>query len=79
MSQNFEIVSLYGVSCYEQDGTAYLRLEDVARGLGFTEVAASGNVCVKWTRVRKYLHDLGIDTMEIFQAISLKIFFIDWQ
>ena len=62
MSQNFEIVSLYGVSCYEQDGTAYLRLEDVARGLGFTEVAASGNVCVKWTRVRKYLHDLGIDT-----------------
>lgn len=62
MSQNFEIVSLYGVSCYEQDGTAYLRLEDIARGLGFTEVAASGNVCVKWTRVRKYLHDLGIDT-----------------
>ena len=39
MSQNFEIVNLYGVSCYEQDGTAYLRLEDVARGLGFTRIA----------------------------------------
>ena len=55
-------VLISGVSCYEQDGTAYLRLEDVARGLGFTEVAASGNTCIKWTRVRKYLDDLGVDT-----------------
>lgn len=34
----------------------------MARGLGFTETAASGNECVKWTRVRKYLESLGIDT-----------------
>lgn len=62
MNNNFSPVLISGVSCYEQNGTAYLKLEDVARGLGFTEVAASGNTCIKWTRVRKYLDDLGIDT-----------------
>lgn len=56
------ILNINGVECFEKDGTAYLKLETVARGLGFTEVAASGNECVKWTRVRKYLADLGIDT-----------------
>ena len=56
------ILNINGVECYEKEGTAYLKLETVARGLGFTEVAASGNECVKWTRVRKYLADLGIDT-----------------
>lgn len=57
-----EIQLIEGVSCYEENGVAYIRLEDAARGLGFTEIAASGNECVKWTRVRKYLADLGIDT-----------------
>jgi prophage antirepressor-like protein len=61
MSQKFEIVNLYGVSCYEQDGTAYLRLEDVARGLGFVKKADSGNIVVNWTRVRQYLSDLGVE------------------
>lgn len=31
------IITIESVSCYEQDGTAYLKLEDVARGLGFTQ------------------------------------------
>ena len=57
-----EIQLIEGVSCYEENGVAYIRLEDAARGLGFTEIAASGNECVKWTRVRKYLADFGIDT-----------------
>ena len=57
---NLQIIS--GVSCYEEKGTAYLRLEDVARGLGFTETAASGNECVKWSRVKRYLATLGVDT-----------------
>jgi len=30
------IESISGVECYEKDGTAYLKLENVARGLGFT-------------------------------------------
>lgn len=54
------IISISGVECYEKDGTAYLKLETVARGLGFTETAASGNECVRWRTVRKYLEDLGI-------------------
>ncbi len=38
-----EIKSICGVECYEKDGTAYLKLETVARGLGFTQIAKSGN------------------------------------
>lgn len=57
-----ELQVINGVSCYEENGTAYLRLEDVARGLGFTEIAASGNECVRWRTVRKYLSELGIAT-----------------
>ena len=61
-TNNLTPVLISGVSCYEHDGTAYLKLEDVARGLGFTEVAASGNECIRWRTVRKYLEDLGIAT-----------------
>ena len=58
--KNLTPVLISGVSCYEQDGTAYLKLEDVARGLGFTKKADSGNEVVNWTRVRQYLADLGV-------------------
>lgn len=61
-NENLTPVLISGVSCYEQDGTAYLRLEDVARGLGFTTVATSGNEVVRWARVDKYLADLGFAT-----------------
>lgn len=57
-----EIMTISGVSCYEKDGTAYLNLEAVARGLGFTQKAASGNEVVRWERVRKYLAELGVPT-----------------
>lgn len=57
-----KILNISGVECYEVDGTAYLKLETVARGLGFTEVAASGNECVRWRTVKKYLADLGVAT-----------------
>ena len=59
---NNQILNISGVECYEQNGVAYLKLDTVARGLGFTEIATSGNECVKWTRVRKYLADFGVDT-----------------
>lgn len=39
-----------------------LNLEDVARGLGFTQVAKSGNTVVRWERVRGYLLEYGIPT-----------------
>lgn len=57
-----EIMTIQGIPCYEKEGTAYLNLETVARGLGFTETAASGNECVRWRTVKKYLEDLGIAT-----------------
>ena len=54
-----EIINISGVDCYEKDGTAYLKLETVARGLGFTTVATSGNEVVRWARVSKYLEEIG--------------------
>lgn len=57
-----EIMNISGVDCYEKDGTAYLNLEAVARGLGFTQIAASGNEVVRWERVRKYLTELRVPT-----------------
>lgn len=50
--------NICGVDCYEQNGVAYLRLENAARGLGFTTVAASGNEVVRWNTVYNYLTDL---------------------
>lgn len=55
-----EIMNISGIECYEKDGTAYLKLETVARGLGFTTVATSGNEVVRWNTVYKYLNDLGV-------------------
>lgn len=36
MNNDISPVLISGVACYERDGTAYLRLEDVARGRGTT-------------------------------------------
>ena len=54
-----EIMNISGVSCYEQNGTVWLHLEQVARGLGFTRIADSGNEVVRWDRVNKYLSEIG--------------------
>lgn len=32
-----DIINIQGVECFEKDGVAYLKLETVARGLGFTK------------------------------------------
>ena len=53
------VVVFGGVRGYEQDGVAFLHIEDVARGLGFTYSAASGNEVVRWNRVEEYLNTLG--------------------
>lgn len=57
-----EILNIDGIECYEENGTAYLKLEAVARGLGFTTVATSGNEVVRWNTVHKYLCDLSVAT-----------------
>ncbi|MCM1441883.1 MAG: transporter [Roseburia sp.] len=60
--EELKVLNIDGVDCYEKDGTVYLKLETVARGLGFTQIAASGNEVVRWERVRKYLEELGVPT-----------------
>lgn len=55
---NNQIINISGVSCYEKDGTAYLSLEAVARGLGFTQTK-NGVEYVRWETVDKYLSELG--------------------
>lgn len=56
-----EIVIIGGVSCYEENGVAYLNLEAVAKGLGFTD--KKGDVeYVRWSRVDGYLKELNFAT-----------------
>lgn len=57
-----DIITIQNVRGYEKDGTAYLNTEDTARGLGFTTVATSGNIVVRWNTVHKYLTDFGVAT-----------------
>lgn len=56
-----EILNINNVHGYldKETGTAYLNAEDVARGFGFTQVAKSGNVVVRWERVNRYLNEFG--------------------
>ena len=60
-----EVITIGGVDCYEKDGTAYLKLEAVARGLGFTttqNVGGTEYVNVRWKRVEEYLEEIGFAT-----------------
>lgn len=60
MENKLQITNISGVQCYEKDGVAYLDLEAVAKGLGITKKANSGNEVVHWTRLREYLADFGV-------------------
>lgn len=53
-----EIMNIQGIDCYEKEGTAYLKLEAVARGLGFTQ-DKNGVEYVRWETVNGYLRELG--------------------
>ena len=57
-----EIMNINGIDCYEKEGTAYLKLEAVARGLGFTQ-EKNGVEYVKWERVNSYLSELGFSPL----------------
>ena len=54
-----DIMNIQGIECYEKDGTAYLNLEAVARGLGFTQ-EKNGVEYVRWETVNGYLSELQI-------------------
>ena len=54
-----EIIAIKGVSGYtDKDGTAWLNLENVARGLGFTQTK-NGIEYVRWETVNTYLDGFG--------------------
>ena len=55
------ICCIEGVECYEKNGTVFLKLEAVARGLGFTDIK-DGAEYVRWARVDKYLAELNFAT-----------------
>lgn len=56
------VATIQGVRGYtDAEGTAHLNIEDVARGLGFTETK-DGVEYVKWRRVNRYLQELGFST-----------------
>lgn len=60
-----QIINIDGVECYEKDGTAYLKLETVARGLGFTttqNISGKEYTNVRWNRVDEYLNEIGFAT-----------------
>lgn len=69
------IITIKGIECYEKDGTAYLKLETVARGLGFTRIADSGNEVIRWERVEGYLRDLGVPTCGHDDFIPESVFY----
>lgn len=58
-----DLVTIHGVTGYlDENGTAHLKLEDVARGLGFTQHQnKAGRVyeSIRWERVSAYLTELG--------------------
>lgn len=70
-----KIETVQNVPCYEKDGVAYLSLEAVARGLGFTRIAESGNTVIRWERVEGYLKDLGVPTCGHDDFIPENIFY----
>lgn len=60
-----QIVNIDGIECYEKDGVAYLKLETVARGLGFTttqNISGKEYTNVRWNRVDEYLKEIGFAT-----------------
>ncbi len=56
-----EVMNINGVDCYEKDGTAYLKLETVVKGLGFTQ-QKNGIEYVRWERVEQYLNEWNFPT-----------------
>lgn len=58
---NLQVINVSGIDGYEKDGVVYLKLETVARGLGFVDTK-DGVEYVRWARVDKYLAELNFAT-----------------
>ena len=58
------IMNIQGIECYEKDGWAYLKLEAVARGLGFTKTENKNGTeytTIRWERVFGFLDEISFD------------------
>ena len=53
-----QIINIQGIDCYEKDGSAYLKLETVARGLGFVDYK-NGVEYIRWNYVFSILNKLN--------------------
>lgn len=59
-----DIMNIGGIECFEKDGTAYLKLETVAWGLGFTKSEVKNGkeyATIRWERVFGFLKEIGFD------------------
>lgn len=59
------IMNIQGIDCYELNGVAYLKLEAVARGLGFVvtqSINGKQYENIRWSRVDGYLAELNFTT-----------------
>lgn len=56
-TDDLQILTIEGVDCYEKDGVVYLKLDAVARGLGFTYVR-DGVEYIRWERINEYLYGI---------------------
>lgn len=59
-----DIITISGIECYEKNGVVYLKLDTVARGLGFIKTETKKGVeyeSVRWDRIGKYLEEFGFD------------------
>jgi prophage antirepressor-like protein len=54
-----DLITISGVAGYlDENGMVFLKLEDVARGLGFTD-NSKGTEYVRWNTITSYLKDIG--------------------
>ncbi len=70
-----EIVTINNVRGYiDKKGTAWLNLEDVARGLGFTQIKNKKEY-IRWERVIQYLKEMAFPTCGENDYIPENIFY----
>ena len=71
-----DLITVSGVRGYiDENGTAHLHQEDVARGLGFIERKAGGTEYIRWGRLNGYLSELGFATSGENEFIPENIFY----
>lgn len=62
MTNELQIMNVEGIECYEKDGIAYLKLDTVARGLGFIQTQTKNGTeytSIRWETVFRYLEEIG--------------------